>query len=257
MLLRRLAEAIRKQNWFTVIIEVLIVVVGIFIGLQVDGWNELRKERNLERRYLERLVEEISQDIDEMEYGVELAQSRRAMGQMLLQALDDPTTASEDPTAFITAIEQACYTFLPAINDSTFEEIKFAGHLGIIRTESVRSSIFAYYKLIERYEQWGYLRESFQVACSNAGLGILTSEQLARIQPVNKYGDPKIASEKWEFSREDAEQTLGRMRANQDFIDQLPRGTAKGLEIGNIGTWLYTATALRDDINQELGQRTQ
>jgi len=257
MLLRRLAEAVREQNWLTVTIEVLIVVVGIFIGLQVDGWNELRKERNLERRYLERLVEEVSQDIDEMEYGIELAQSRRAMGQMLLNALDDSTIASENPTAFITAIEQACYTFLPAINDSTIEEIKFSGHLRIIRNEKLRTSIAAYYKLIERYEQWGYLRESIQVECSNAGLGILTSEQLERIQPVNRYGDPEIISERWEFSTEDAEETLERMRENQDFIDQLPRGTAKGIEIGNIGTWLYTVTALQEDINLELEQKNQ
>ena len=42
MILRRLAESIRKQEWFTVVLEVLIVVVGIFIGLQVDEWNRAR-----------------------------------------------------------------------------------------------------------------------------------------------------------------------------------------------------------------------
>jgi hypothetical protein len=32
MILRRLAEAIAGQNWFIVLIEILVVVVGIFIG---------------------------------------------------------------------------------------------------------------------------------------------------------------------------------------------------------------------------------
>jgi hypothetical protein len=45
MVLRNLADAIREQNWSTVILEVLIVVVGILIGLQVDGWNEGRKKQ--------------------------------------------------------------------------------------------------------------------------------------------------------------------------------------------------------------------
>lgn len=45
MILRKLADAIAAQNWFTVVLEVLIVVVGIFIGLQVDDWNEIRKDR--------------------------------------------------------------------------------------------------------------------------------------------------------------------------------------------------------------------
>ena len=38
MILRRLADAIRDQSWFTVALEIMIVVIGIFIGLQVDGW---------------------------------------------------------------------------------------------------------------------------------------------------------------------------------------------------------------------------
>lgn len=59
MILRRLAEAISEQNWFTVALEVLIVVVGIFIGLQVDDWNERRKDRVDEQEYIERLHEDV------------------------------------------------------------------------------------------------------------------------------------------------------------------------------------------------------
>jgi hypothetical protein len=44
MILRKLSDAIRQQNWFTVILEISIVVVGIFIGLQVDEWNQNRLE---------------------------------------------------------------------------------------------------------------------------------------------------------------------------------------------------------------------
>jgi hypothetical protein len=43
--LRRLAEGIRKQDWFIVVLEILIVVFGIFAGLQVDDWNRARLER--------------------------------------------------------------------------------------------------------------------------------------------------------------------------------------------------------------------
>lgn len=42
MLLRRLGEALANQNWFVVIIEVLVVVDGIFIVLQVDDWSDYR-----------------------------------------------------------------------------------------------------------------------------------------------------------------------------------------------------------------------
>ena len=49
LILRRLSEAIVKQNWTTVTVEVLVVIVGIFIGLQVDDWNQARKDGNDEQ----------------------------------------------------------------------------------------------------------------------------------------------------------------------------------------------------------------
>ena len=39
MILRRLTTALRKQDWFTVVIETLIVVLGVFLGLQVNNWS--------------------------------------------------------------------------------------------------------------------------------------------------------------------------------------------------------------------------
>ena len=44
VILRQLAEGIKSQNWSIVFIEVLVLVVGIFIGLQVDDWNQSRKD---------------------------------------------------------------------------------------------------------------------------------------------------------------------------------------------------------------------
>jgi len=43
MILHRLADGIRTQNWFTVFIEFVIVVAGIFVSLQADGWDERRQ----------------------------------------------------------------------------------------------------------------------------------------------------------------------------------------------------------------------
>ena len=64
MILRRLAKAIREQNWFTVVLEILIVVVGIFIGLQVDGWNQARLDKVDEQIFLERIHEEMIDSIN-------------------------------------------------------------------------------------------------------------------------------------------------------------------------------------------------
>ncbi len=35
MIIRRISEGIKNQDWFVVMVEVMIVVVGIFIGLKL------------------------------------------------------------------------------------------------------------------------------------------------------------------------------------------------------------------------------
>jgi hypothetical protein len=63
MIIRRLAEAIREQNWFTVFIELLVVVVGIFLGLQFDNWNDNRLAALDENQFLIRARAELTQTI--------------------------------------------------------------------------------------------------------------------------------------------------------------------------------------------------
>lgn len=55
MILQRISENVRSQNWFAVTVEFVIVVVGVFMGLQVQDWNEARKERVEEHSLLSRL----------------------------------------------------------------------------------------------------------------------------------------------------------------------------------------------------------
>lgn len=40
MLLRRINEDVKNQNWIAIGIDFVIVVVGVFIGIQVSNWNE-------------------------------------------------------------------------------------------------------------------------------------------------------------------------------------------------------------------------
>jgi hypothetical protein len=44
-------QHIRKQDWFMVSVDLLVLIVGIFLGLQVSDWNEERKEKNGRRNF--------------------------------------------------------------------------------------------------------------------------------------------------------------------------------------------------------------
>lgn len=45
MILRRLVENLKQQHWTAIGVELVIVVLGVFIGLQVSNWNEARIEQ--------------------------------------------------------------------------------------------------------------------------------------------------------------------------------------------------------------------
>ena len=40
MLLSRVIEHVKNQHWTAVILDFVIVVMGVFIGLQVQDWNK-------------------------------------------------------------------------------------------------------------------------------------------------------------------------------------------------------------------------
>ena len=56
MILRRVARHVREQNWTAIGIELVIVVIGVFLGIQVSNWNTARQERTQQRSIQARLL---------------------------------------------------------------------------------------------------------------------------------------------------------------------------------------------------------
>jgi hypothetical protein len=63
MILRRVIQHVKKQEWTAIWIDLVIVVVGVFIGIQVANWNEDRSSRYAEKRHLEEIAEDLRADI--------------------------------------------------------------------------------------------------------------------------------------------------------------------------------------------------
>lgn len=84
MILRRLADAIRTQNWFTVVLEVAIVVVGIFIGLQVDDWNQRRVDKVREQAILASLAREFRANLQEIGFSLTHEESKGSAAMEIL-----------------------------------------------------------------------------------------------------------------------------------------------------------------------------
>ena len=141
MILRRLAEAIREQNWSTVLLEVLIVVVGIFIGLQVDDWNRARQDRIDEQKFLARLHEELVDAISVRafirERRIENREGLRSGLEVLFGYDDrDSVTDIECRAIYNSHIKTANIAELPS-----FSTLLATGRLDIIQDEALRAML--------------------------------------------------------------------------------------------------------------------
>ena len=74
MLLRRVMAHVKTQDWTAIVIDFVIVVAGVFVGIQVSNWNASRIERELMRGHLSEIAEDLR---THLEYNAALEGSAR------------------------------------------------------------------------------------------------------------------------------------------------------------------------------------
>ena len=100
MILQKLASAIRRQDWFQVVVEILIVIIGIYLGLQVTEWNNQRIEQQEEVVYLERLLVETKNSLAENEAAIDIAFRQWQDAHFIRESVDSCSLAEQDKDRF-------------------------------------------------------------------------------------------------------------------------------------------------------------
>ena len=141
MILRRLAEALRRQDWFVVLIEVAVVVLGIFIGLRVDDWNEARKNRSDELRYLAQVHEDLEAMRLEITDEMTTRQERIGVMRTALDAVERCVDSGEAADALRYTFQ--IYQTANSINvlDATYNEMREAGAIARIPDQGLKREL--------------------------------------------------------------------------------------------------------------------
>ena len=149
MILRRLTSAFRKQDWFAVVVETLIVVFGVFIGLQVNNWNADREARSGERRYLERLRDDVAASIEQNEWRLAFMQRQDLYSTLALERLESCIIPPEDRDAFANALYHVGKSLPPVLIRGVINELNATGNFQIIQNEQLREAITTTTETIE------------------------------------------------------------------------------------------------------------
>ena len=128
--------------------EIILVVIGILIALQINNWNENRKDIILEKEYLTRLKSDLVFDqgllknytIDRYESKVESLEKGKSYNQGnyiikdILQFLDD--------IGYGGVFGNVNWN----LNTNTYDELISTGNLRTIKSDSLRNNIISYYE---------------------------------------------------------------------------------------------------------------
>jgi hypothetical protein len=141
MILRHVIEHFRKQEWTAIAIDFLIVVFGVFVGLQVNNWNAARGERAKEYGYLVRLHEDVARSIATVDRTVGMLERQAAGQTVFLDALARcavPPGAGDETE---NAISTLGYINAPIFSSRTYDELTSSGSFDIIENEDIRTSL--------------------------------------------------------------------------------------------------------------------
>lgn len=150
MILNRMRERFRSQDWFGVGLELLIVVLGVFLGLQASNWNEGRIESETGRSYRERLAGDFRSNQNDLDARGGYYRSVKAHALDTLAELQNPSANAGEQ--FLIDAYQATQITVRPVKRSAWDEILTVGALNIVGDQKYRETVADYYLLVEASE---------------------------------------------------------------------------------------------------------
>jgi hypothetical protein len=130
--------------------EIILVVIGILIALQISTWNEERQDRKLEKAYYSQFLEDVNQDQQLLENLIKENDERICSNNQLIHFLQQKTVdRGELITVLREVIAKIRFRFQPST--SAFEDLKSSGRLAIIKDRTLKKQLLKYYADMEGY----------------------------------------------------------------------------------------------------------
>jgi hypothetical protein len=125
--------------------EIVLVVIGILIALQINNWNELRKNKNLEIDYLKGIKTNIADDILELEKHFLSDTIVLNSYTFLIRAFDADNLESNKQDIISNVYATNRLHWFEG-QDVVFDDMKSSGRFNIIQSDSIKYLIQKYYK---------------------------------------------------------------------------------------------------------------
>ena len=149
---RKIRQNLLAENKFSKYVlyafgEILLVVIGILIALQINNWNENSKNKELQIKYIGGLITDLEYDIRAFTVGVNELNEHRKSADALLTCYKNRTTLPDEE--LIEDLTNLALITQFRHRNTVMDDMKSAGRLNLILSDPIRQAIIAYYKLAE------------------------------------------------------------------------------------------------------------
>lgn len=135
--------------------EILLVVIGILIALQINNWNENRKERTVELKILKSIKNDLEQDIVNLNATISLDKRFIANNKALIEILEDASSTFQEKMDTLFGTINRYAVFYP--QKTGYESLKSTG-LEVLQSDSLKGDIVTLYDF-----HYGYVNETLEI----------------------------------------------------------------------------------------------
>ncbi|WP_455169732.1 DUF6090 family protein [Aegicerativicinus sediminis] len=171
---RTLRGKLLNQSKFTSYIvyalgEIILVVIGILLALEINNWNENQKLQRLEVNYYENLLRDLQKDSIEYYYKENNALRNQDKLTNILNFIDADYTISKakisdvewgrvnifkDTMALYISLSQSGFVQFPKIYENTISDLRSTGNIKLLRDESLKNALIEYYNFEKMFQDW-------------------------------------------------------------------------------------------------------
>ena len=141
MILSRVIKHVKEQNWTAVVLDFVIVVLGVFIGLQVQDWNTARNARADAREYRERLITDMEISVSRNQTQIDYSRLQVDQLDLVLAALTTCHLDADKAGVFDAGLYNMGRFDLPTMVLGTIDELNATGDFKLIGDPALRRSI--------------------------------------------------------------------------------------------------------------------
>ena len=251
MILRKLSQSLKEQNWTAIWIEFFLLVAGVFLGIQAANWNEQRSIERKAKVFTERLREDLRVEVWRFAalnsyYEDVVANAKATMG-----ALEGRAEMTNE-ALLIAAYRATQYSEFLQYR-ATFDELTSTGNIGLIADVQLRRMATETYgtKLYENVKNEG-INSAYRVAFRmripsdvQAAIASSCGDQTSHVNDYESIKKPLDYPCKTGLPQQTIDSAAAALRADATLVPLLR------LRLANIYSATST-TVMSEDVQQNL-----